>query len=79
MSTKIKSIFRSLKAFILIVLAGFSLLFGACNITPTDSTPYYHVSQLFKTYCLFTVGDKWSSQNNDGGEWEKIKLQEVSR
>ena len=78
MSTKIKSIYKNLKAFILIALAGFSLLLGACNVTPTDNTPYYHVSQLFKTYCLFNVGTQWTYQNDQSGETYEIKVKELN-
>jgi hypothetical protein len=78
MSYKTKSIFKNLKAFIFITLAAIGFLLGACNVTPGDSTPYYHISSLFRNYCLFNVGTSWTYQNEQSGETYEVKVKELN-
>ncbi len=77
MFNKTRFIFRDWKAFIFIALAGCGLSFGACNVTPSDSTPYYHISKLFKDYCLFNKGTSWTYKNDQSSTNYQLSVKEL--
>ncbi len=70
--------FKNWKSFIFIVLVGCGFSFAACNITSSNSTPYYHFSKTAQDYCLFSKGTNWTYKNDQTGTTYKISINKLN-